>query len=295
MTFSNPIIGGNDTLVRQAMQSEGFESGVAGWRIERDGDAEFNNVVVRGELDVTGTDGSYVRAVAQGGHADVLLNPQTVPGYTWDPAAITADVDAGGVGTDNPSLRITSPAGQGLIEPAAEIRLDGPGEFDQNAITLLSNSVRVRANSPTGVSFGVEGPLFAEDTFVDGDLDVTGDITLAQGKGVRRGPMAGLSLLAGWSNFGGGYQTATYVEMPDRTGQLFGVIGAGTTTHGTIIANVGASVRPSAAHVFTCTSNGGAPIQLALATNGNIVLQSPPVGLAWIAFGGGCRWPIAGF
>lgn len=50
MAFSNPIIGGNDTIVRNAMQSEGFsldsEDNITGWRIERDGAAYFTGVSV---------------------------------------------------------------------------------------------------------------------------------------------------------------------------------------------------------------------------------------------------------
>ncbi|WP_433478154.1 hypothetical protein ACQPZP_14635 [Spirillospora sp. CA-142024] len=180
MSFQNPIIGGNDTLVRQAMQSEGFQTGVTGWRIERDGDAEFNDVVVRGELDVTGTDGSYVRAVAQGGHADVLLNPQDVVGQTWDPAVLTADVDPGNVGTDIPALTIRSPAAQGSVEPAAEIFMLGPGELDQNAISLRANSIDMgKGSSPTDTTVNVTGSFFVTgDSLFDGSVDVTGDLNL---------------------------------------------------------------------------------------------------------------------
>jgi hypothetical protein len=51
--FSNPIVGGN-VLVRTAIQSRNFVAGVSGWSINRDGSAEFNNAVIRGEL-VVGT------------------------------------------------------------------------------------------------------------------------------------------------------------------------------------------------------------------------------------------------
>jgi hypothetical protein len=60
VSFSNPIIGGNDTLVRQAMQSEGFVAGVSGWRITREGDAEFNTGTFRGTVRVTGPAGTVL-------------------------------------------------------------------------------------------------------------------------------------------------------------------------------------------------------------------------------------------
>lgn len=71
MPFANSILAG-ETLVRPAMQSEAFQSGVQGWRITRQGDAEFNNATVRGELIVGQMPGQYVRI---GKSADLPLLP----------------------------------------------------------------------------------------------------------------------------------------------------------------------------------------------------------------------------
>lgn len=57
MTFNNSILSG-ETLVRESIQSEGFVAGSNGWRIERDGDAEFNDVDIRGSLEVSGSGGT---------------------------------------------------------------------------------------------------------------------------------------------------------------------------------------------------------------------------------------------
>ncbi len=55
MAFSNPVVGGEGgELVRASIKSRNFQSGVSGWIIRRDGSAEFNNVVIRGSLIVTG-------------------------------------------------------------------------------------------------------------------------------------------------------------------------------------------------------------------------------------------------
>lgn len=48
MPFNNPIVGGNDTLIRAKIQSENYVPGVDGWRISRNGNAEFNDIIVRG-------------------------------------------------------------------------------------------------------------------------------------------------------------------------------------------------------------------------------------------------------
>lgn len=48
MGFRNPILGGGGALVRPAIKSPNYQSGVAGWTINRAGDAEFNDLTVRG-------------------------------------------------------------------------------------------------------------------------------------------------------------------------------------------------------------------------------------------------------
>lgn len=95
MTFTNAILAGV-TLVRDAIQSEGFVTGVTGWRISRDGNAEFNDVTIRGEVEV----GDTPRMLVAERHA----NPfgVTSPGVYWD--AEDADFNAskmGGIAQDN--------------------------------------------------------------------------------------------------------------------------------------------------------------------------------------------------
>lgn len=59
MTFQNEIVAGT-VLVREAIESENFAPGVAGWKIWANGDAEFNDVTVRGDL-IAGTATDYVK------------------------------------------------------------------------------------------------------------------------------------------------------------------------------------------------------------------------------------------
>jgi hypothetical protein len=51
--FSNPVFGGNGTLIRPAAQSPNYVAGSTGWSIMRDGSAEFNNLVIRGTFQGT--------------------------------------------------------------------------------------------------------------------------------------------------------------------------------------------------------------------------------------------------
>lgn len=59
MSFGNPIVAGN-TLIREAIQSPNFVTTLSGWRIGRDGSAEFNNIIVRGEFQAGVLPGSVI-------------------------------------------------------------------------------------------------------------------------------------------------------------------------------------------------------------------------------------------
>ncbi len=50
MPFSDPIIGGASTLVRQAIKSPNYVAGLTGWSINKDGTAEFSGITVRGTI-----------------------------------------------------------------------------------------------------------------------------------------------------------------------------------------------------------------------------------------------------
>jgi hypothetical protein len=61
MAFEEPILGGQNALVREAVKSPNYVAGASGWQLDKDGDAEFNSVVVRGTVEADGANGSYVK------------------------------------------------------------------------------------------------------------------------------------------------------------------------------------------------------------------------------------------
>lgn len=56
--FGNPVVGGT-TLIRPAIRSPNFVTGLTGWSVNVDGSAEFNNVTIRGALTIGGTNLYY--------------------------------------------------------------------------------------------------------------------------------------------------------------------------------------------------------------------------------------------
>jgi hypothetical protein len=134
MAFSDPIVGANDTLIRNAIQSEGFQTGVSGWRIERDGDAEFNDVDVRGTVDVGTTNGHVI--------IDASTEPiesvtRGVIRFTEDDNAafVNQGLIAGGKNSDNEGYLLLHPpqySGDPDTYPAAAaiVRTSSEGDSD---------------------------------------------------------------------------------------------------------------------------------------------------------------------
>ncbi len=179
MGFNNPIVG-RDTLIREAIKSENYIAGVSGWAIFRNGDAEFNGVILRSDLDVQGLDGSFVRVLTNGTHADILLKPQDDPttGNSFNPGIISATLDP--AGGDFPVLIIKGPWLNGpastppTLAPFSEpptILMYGPNSIsDINQITILTQTLEI-GNTVLSAA--------PQTTTVHGDLIVdTGDLSV---------------------------------------------------------------------------------------------------------------------
>lgn len=48
--FTNAVVGGAETLIRSAIRSANYVAGLLGWRISKDGEAEFNDITARGTI-----------------------------------------------------------------------------------------------------------------------------------------------------------------------------------------------------------------------------------------------------
>lgn len=108
MPFNNPIVAGT-TLVRPAIRSPNYVTGISGWTINADGSAEFNNVVIRGTViasdfqssnyvanttgfDINGITGlvQFNGSVVVGGNADFRVQASGAPTPTVTITNITA-------------------------------------------------------------------------------------------------------------------------------------------------------------------------------------------------------------
>lgn len=104
MPFQNPILAG-EVLVRSGMKSDGFVAGVSGWRVDRNGSAEFYNLTARGNIAANSIQVPS-NLVAQPGNrvfsvSSNLPSELVTAGYTsaivwfsddWNPAATTPKI-----------------------------------------------------------------------------------------------------------------------------------------------------------------------------------------------------------
>lgn len=86
--FADPIIGGAEKLIRKAIQSPNYSPGAAGWTINKDGSAEFNNLNIRGTF--AGTD------FIINGDGEFFYSPSEGPGNLAMSNAPAAGTDAFG-------------------------------------------------------------------------------------------------------------------------------------------------------------------------------------------------------
>lgn len=146
-TFTNPTVG-EAVLLRTAMQSEGFVSGSQGWRLERNGNAELNNLVVRGTL-IAGTNVN---------NGQLIINDPAYPGEIIFPFGdFPAVTTPARIGIDEFGLWYFE-NGEDGVGGFPPIELANTGGWISNrmgSITVADNSAAVtNSTSYTGVTGG---------------------------------------------------------------------------------------------------------------------------------------------
>lgn len=210
MTFSNPIVGGT-TLIRPAIHSPNYIPGVDGWSVNKDGSAEFNDVVIRGSAQST----NYVAGVSgwkldQDGDAEFnsiqirstgTETPITVGADTEPQVKIASNASHGAISfptnrtLENLIAGILSTTGNsGLANEYESLQIYGPtvdGAGDRSFILLNSQNNDGSSQANASVTTGSSALILDENTAtfsghsnvnitgsvnVDGSLDVDGSV-----------------------------------------------------------------------------------------------------------------------
>jgi hypothetical protein len=163
MPFTNEIAGGQGTLVRNWLQSQNFVTGVSGWQIQKNGNAEFNNGTFRGSITSGSNPGQHVVINdAVNGYAVSVYNTlNQLVAYindigviqTQDPTGVGSSVDMFGgsltiaQGTDE--TIIADQEHTGTQGNATIITSFASGGASNGGLNVWSSGVGVGAQPPT--------------------------------------------------------------------------------------------------------------------------------------------------
>lgn len=183
MPFSDPLVAGT-ILIREAIRSPNYAAGSAGWTINADGTAEFNNITARGTVYVSGDDGAYITIATFAGTPFQYLNPGPPASATPvdEPAALFASTSAF-VGGYVAYTELSSP----ILQAGYASRIRVLGSADNGGadpyVIIDSNS---GAHPVTLWVIGAQRLTGPGDLTMDGDLVVGGDLTVT---GTAKVPM----------------------------------------------------------------------------------------------------------
>lgn len=133
--FQNAPVDQAGNLVVPSIQSPNYSAGVSGWQIAKDGSAEFNDMVMRGTVDI-GTSTRYVKIYNDTG----VGSPGPVIAMNENSANYPEDGVIHGSSFGGGSLSLVSPYDPATVNIPAELDLVSG---DPNASPILGKAARV--------------------------------------------------------------------------------------------------------------------------------------------------------
>lgn len=181
MGFSNPIIGGGGSLVYPSIHSPGFVAGATGWSIDKNGNAEFNDIVALGTVQV------------EDGSGDTLAGIDALGNITGQTVSATTDIDLAG----NSLLGILAALPQGCIAEGqiAQTNLPYPSDatateealFELDAVLTAGRIYQITVEA-VKVLLSTAGRFVITGRFTtDGSTPTTGSAILFQSTGNHDG------------------------------------------------------------------------------------------------------------
>ena len=286
MSFSNPITGGQGTLVRPAIKSPNYVAGSSGWTINRDGSAEFNNLTLRGTFN--GTDyvinssgaffysgtpaaGNLITSITRATGTDAFGNAYLAGVTTYDnanhlyinlnSAIISQGTFAGGAFDSAQASQLINGGG-------GELLIEGPTR------TASGFNDAVRLALVAGVSGGLSGTTSPFVQLLDGlgtspvDLLLSGNVIKTDNSGAPENwhvvGTTGQLFQTNWTttttfNGSGNYGGTLRFRKDGEDNLIFdGIWAAGGSAPGTTVFTLPVGYRPKATgRVWTQEANGG--------------------------------------
>jgi len=264
--FQHDVAGGQGNLVVTSLQSPNFEAGSMGWQVAKNGNAEFNNAIIRGIVE----SGQFI---GTGEGNEILI-------YTAAPAAgdliasvsSTNDTDAEGntvvdglasYGPNAGRVQVAANQSTGIpyviwvppsaahvsVPPQANAEAVTPGSTEYYQLTLTSGHP---ASGPTDASLVLLSENNTASLAANGALQI-GGVTILGWDAAQIVPTVPIiydtwhtiPMLTGWSAIGGS-PVPSYRKLPDGNVQVCGVAGyTSSFTSGQAFAAAGSVPSPA--------------------------------------------------
>jgi len=145
MSFNNPIFGGSGELILDQIKSPDFISGVSGWQLGRDGTAELNDLIARGEVRVGPDTGFQIVVVSQSNTGRIQI--WTHAASEGAPGEIVGFVGNTGLANEWMGIQLKSPRHPtpGIADDHIEINLNS-----QNADNTSRANMNIRRIDASG-------------------------------------------------------------------------------------------------------------------------------------------------
>lgn len=235
--YQVPAVVGGTVLIIERIESQNYVAGSSGWAIEADGDAEFNNVSVRGSL-ITG--------VAPDARIEIngSAHPNDIAFYTGDAdERLPAILDTSPPDGTHISFRIEGPEAEIAADGNhVQIVLDSDTSDGSCGLGVDADTIRLTASD----NITIEGTTL-ELTDFDGVLEVVSAVIKKQGEVWTNFAFAGT-----WANFAG-FTTSYRMDAAGNV-QVRGAIQGGAAV---AIGTLPAGYRPQ--QTFETLQRGGNP------------------------------------
>jgi hypothetical protein len=249
--FAHDLAGGNGNLIIASFQSPNFVAGVSGWQVTITGDAEFNSVVVRGEIEAT--EFSAEVTVSAGPYAGTYLiqTGQLTDPTTGDVLAAISWANSTNPATLTPYIAGVSSTDAGNIA-SLHSGMDNNTDSDC-AIWLLS----ANANNGSAALFLVDAPNIQ---FFGGD----GPTLYPNGGGWAVDPWHPMTLINGWVNGSSPNVQCQYRYTVENEIEVIGTL-AGSGSSSSTFCDLPVGYQPGSQQMV--------PAQSTSATAGNYFIQ----------------------
>jgi hypothetical protein len=176
--YRDQIARGDGSLIKASVHSPDYTPGVSGWSINKDGSAEFSDLLGRGEIIVGPDDGFQVVIMTAGGAGEIDMYTHAATEGT--PGKILGDVQNEGLANEWMGLRLRSPAHPvgGVADQYIQLSLNSQNADNTSRANAQFARIDPSVPSSTLIASFDENNTFLQSTLttISGNLQLNGNV-----------------------------------------------------------------------------------------------------------------------